>query len=276
MVRRFIYLTLLWHVGISAHMLSKEAVLADRLSKEEKLLYTNIAIASGVLAWGLTQWGYGDEAFHFRNEGWFERRTSNGGSDKLGHFYTNYLVTRMVAPLYESWGYSEHKAALYGAITAGMLSGALIELGDGFSEHGFSREDMLVDILGAVAGYFWSTNSALAQKVDIRVAYNPFLKTDNVTDVTTDYERMRHLLVLKAGGFEMFENTFMKYIELHVGYYSRNFNHDTLPLEGRKRYVYAGVGINLSALLQPYFGTYAKIFNYYQLPYSYVERARAY
>jgi len=275
-VRHLLWIFGICHALVWAQPHHVERSLLERLSKEEKLAYTNLAIASGVLVWGFTQWGYGDEDFHFRNEGWFERKTSNGGSDKLGHFYTNYLVTRLLAPLYKSWGYSEHYAALYGALTAGMLSGVLIELGDGFSEHGFSREDFIADMLGVVAGYFFATMPSLAQKIDFRVEYNPFLQSDNVTDISTDYERMKHLLVLKAEGFEMFHNTLAQYLELHVGYYTRNFNHDTLPLEGRKRYLYVGIGINLSKLLAPYVGSYARLFNYFQLPYTDVSYKHAY
>ena len=59
----------------------------DSFSKEEKVLVTNVVMAS-VIA---TQWEYGTEDLHTGSEGWFGKETSNGGSDKLGHFYTNYI-----------------------------------------------------------------------------------------------------------------------------------------------------------------------------------------
>jgi hypothetical protein len=80
---------------------------------------------------------------------------------------------------------------------------------------------------------------------------------------------MKHLIAIKAEGFEMFANSFMQYFELHIGYYTRDFNHDTMPLNDRKRYFYAGFGMNLSKLLRPAIGSYSKIFNYYQVPYTY-------
>jgi VanZ family protein len=192
---------LLFHAIVFANEENASKNLIENLSKGEKLAITNVAIASGVLIWGFTQWGYGEENFHFDNEGWFEKETSNGGSDKLGHFYTNYLMARVVAPIYESWGYKSEDAALYAALTAGMLSGILIELGDGFSEHGFSSQDFIADVLGAAAGYFWHINPSLAQKIDFRVEYAPSLHSDNVTDFTTDYEHMKHLVAIKANGF---------------------------------------------------------------------------
>ena len=256
--------------------LSLHANDADDFSKTEKMTLTNIAIASGILTWGFTQWGYGEESYHLDDEGWFENTTSNGGSDKLGHFYTNYLLTRTMAPIYEGWGYSKKEAGLYGSLTSITLSGILIEIGDGFSEHGFSRQDFIADAFGAVSGYLWYVNPSLAKKVDFRVEYNPFLKSDNITDFTTDYERMKHLLAIKAEGFELFKDTPMEYLELHVGYYSRNFNHDTMPVEERERHLYVGVGVNLSKLFRPAVGKYSTLFNYVQMPYTYIEKGRVY
>ncbi|SFV52554.1 hypothetical protein MNB_SV-12-1604 [hydrothermal vent metagenome] len=243
------------------------------LSKTEKLVLTNIGIATGVLTWGFTQWGYGDEAYHWDNEGWFEKTTSNGGSDKLGHFYTNYLTTRIMSPIYEDWGYNKKESALYGSLTSILVSGILIEIGDGYSEHGFSQNDFIADAFGALSGYLWYLNPSLAKKIDFRFEYNPFVDTGfkNQTDFTTDYERMKHLMAIKADGFEIFEDTPLKYFELHLGYYSRNFNHDSLPLEGRERNIYIGLGVNLSKLFRPTLGSYSTLFNFVQVPYSYVD-----
>lgn len=267
---------MLHKILISLLLLSNFSLFANEnnsselFTKGEKLLISNVGIATGILTWGFTQWGYGEEDFHTDNEGWFSKETSNGGSDKLGHFYTNYLMTRAIAPLYESWGYKRDEAALYGSLSSLLLSGILIEIGDGYSEHGFSTNDFIADGVGVIAGYVLHNNPSLAKKIDFRFEYNPFRDTgsENQTDFTTDYERMKHLIVIKADGFELFEENFMKYLELHAGYYSRNFNHDSLPLEGRERHLYIGVGINIQKLLYPIIGNYASFFNYVQIPYT--------
>jgi len=248
----------------------KKIDLCDNLTKEKKLTYTHVASASTVLLWGFTQWGYGEADFHFRKEGLFERETANGGADKLGHFYTNYLITRILAPLYGSWGYERKDAALYAALTAGTLSGLLIEAGDGISNYGFSHEDLLFDLLGVTVGYFWHTHSSLSDKVDFRLEFVPSFNKGDSTDFTTNYEHMKHLLVIKGDGFKVSENSFVKYMELHIGYYTRDFNHNAMPIEDRKRHLYIGLGFNLSRVLEPYIGKYAKIFNYYQMPYTYL------
>ena len=257
---------------LSAHADSKDK--SKEFSKTEKMVLTNIGIATGVVAWGFSQWGYGEESYHWDNEGWFDKTTSNGGSDKLGHFYTNYLLTRTMSPIYEEWGYSKDESALYGSLTSIMCSGILIEIGDGYSEHGFSKQDFIADAFGAFSGYLFYLNPSLAKKIDFRFEYDPFKDTGvaNQTDFTTDYERMKHLMAIKADGFELFDNTFMKYLELQVGYYSRHFNHDSLPIEGRERNLYIGLGINLSKLFRPVLGKYSSTFNYFQVPYTYIDK----
>jgi len=246
----------------------------DTLPKEDKLLITDIAIASAVIGWGFAEWGYGEEKFHLDDEGWFEKTTSNGGSDKLGHFYTNYLITRLLSDTYNKWGYSKRDSALYASLTSVGLSGFLIEVGDGFSEHGFSKNDFIADSLGALFGYIWYLNPSIAKKIDFRFEYDPFKDTDtpNQTDFTTDYERMKHLVALKLSGFDTFKNTPLKYVEFHLGYFSRHFNHDSLPIEGRERNLYVGVGLNLSELLNPLIGNYSKVFNYFQVPHTYIDK----
>ena len=245
---------------------------SSNFTPTQKLTATNILLTSAVLGWGFSQWGYGEESYHTDNEGWFEKTTNNGGSDKLGHIYTNYVATRALAPLYESWGYEKQEAGLYASFTSLMISGLLIEVGDGYSSHGFSSKDFLSDAVGVGAGYLLYMNPSLAKKVDLRVEYNPFISTDNSTDISTDYERMKHLVTIKANGFKAFEYTPLSYLELHLGYYSRNFNHDHLPIAGRDRNIYIGLGLNLSKLLNPTMGNYSKLFNYIQIPHTYIEQ----
>ncbi|MEA3522082.1 MAG: DUF2279 domain-containing protein [Campylobacterota bacterium] len=243
----------------------------NSFTKGQKVLLTNVVMGGVIAAWGYTQWDYATEDLHSGSEGWFGKETSNGGSDKLGHFYTNYLMTRLVAPFYEDWGYSKEDAALYSALTSAFQSIVIMEVGDATSpEHGFSNEDFIMDVLGSVIGYYWYRYPFVAKKIDFRVEYLPDF--DNLqSDFTTDYEHMKHLMAIKAEGFEVFENSWAEYFELHVGYYTRNFHHNGVyPIEDRERYLYAGFGVNLSHLLRPVIGKYSSIFNYYQAPYTYI------
>ena len=272
---KHLFFSLLVCISLSANENNETSLFSSSFTKTEKLIMTNAAVATVVLGWGFSEWGYGDENFHYTDEGWFEKDTPNGGADKLGHFYSNYLITRILSPIYEGWGYSNNDAALYASLTSAFFSAILIEVGDGFSVHGFSKNDLIADMLGVGAGYILATQPSLANKIDFRVEYNPFLDASDYNgDFTTDYERMKHLMVIKAEGFEAFEDNYMKYLELHIGYYTRNFDHGAGELENRERNIYVGIGINLSKLLRPTMGNYSKIFNYYQTPYTYIEATK--
>ncbi len=262
--------TILLHVNLDA---SDEnlSIEDSAFTKGQKVLLSNVVMGGVIAAWGFTQWEYGTEDLHSGSEGWFGKETSNGGSDKLGHFYTNYLITRLIAPFYEDWGYTREKAALYSSLTAAFQSIVVMEVGDATSpEHGFSNEDFAMDILGSIIGYYWYRYPSVAKKIDFRVEYLPDFN-DIQSDFTTDYEHMKHLMAIKAEGFESLQDTWAQYFELHVGYYTRNFHHNSVfPIEDRERYMYAGIGINLSHLLRPAIGKYSSIFNYYQVPYTYI------
>ncbi len=247
------------------------------ISKEKRLIYTNVAMSVAILGWGYTQWNYTQQSFRFSDEGWFEKESDEGGADKLGHLFTNYTITHIAASLFESWGYSTEDAALYAALSSIFQSVIVMELGDGTGAgYGFSREDVIADIVGSLLGYIWYRYPSISSKIDFRVEYAPDLNKKISSDLTTDYESMKHLLVLKASGFELFRDSYAKYLELHMGYYGRGFYHGDSNINNRDQYIYAGVGINLSELLAPYMGSYSKFFNYYQMPYSYLQKSNNY
>ena len=158
----------------------------------------------------------------FPDEGWFDRETDEGGADKLGHFYTAYLFSHLFAGLYERWDFDKDQAIRWGALSSLGVTG-LIEVGDAFSDYGFSYQDMVFNTLGAAAGYLLWSFPELSRKIDLRVEYNPFLSGDREFDVTTDYDRLSYLIAFKAEGFDFIENPYLKYLELHVGFRARNY-----------------------------------------------------
>ncbi len=248
------------------------------LSRSQKVILTNIAGAVVIGGWGYAQWGYFTQPFNRKKEGYLEKDTSNGGADKLGHLYSAYLITRLLAPLYEGWGYERNDAALYAALSSAFLTIGVMEFGDGTSPYGFSSEDVVMDSIGIGIGYLWHRYPALARMIDLRVEWVPdFSKLGKDTDFTTDYEHMKHLVAIKASGVAALSETPLKYAELHFGYFGRNF-HDNghpgdyhpIPVEETERYFYIAVGLNLSFILEPAIGGYSKVFNYYQMPYTYL------
>lgn len=236
-------------------------------ARNKRVAYTAGAGVSLITLWGVAKWDYFTRSPHTDSEGWFGNDTSEGGADKVGHLYSTYLASHALSYLYESWCFERDDAALYGALTSWLIMGYM-EFGDSFSDYGFSNEDMVANTVGALAGYFLYRHPDLASKIDIRWEYG---FDPQSSDFITDYENSKYLLALKLNGFEALRKTPLRYLELHVGYYTRGFDDDD---PDRERNVFVGIGLNLTDLLfRNDFKRTATFFRYYQLPYTSVQYA---
>lgn len=233
-----------------------------QLSKEDKLSYLNYATGAVIVGYGIIFWDYDTKnKFHASSEGWFEKDSPHGGTDKLGHLYVSYLSTHLYAKTYENWGYTKENALKYGVYSSFALT-TIMEISDGFAKgYGFSYEDFITNILGTTFGYFTYKYPWLDEKIDYRIEY-PLSSQIFKKDFATDYENMKYLLAFKASGFESLKRTNLKYLELYAGYYTRGYEEENS--NNAKRELYFGIGINLSKLLN------TKIFKYYQAPSSYL------
>lgn len=236
---------------------------AIEFSKEQKVVTTNIVGLSAITAWGIANWDYFDTGMNRKNEDWFSEKTKYGGADKLGHFYISYSTSHLFTSLFENWGYSRERGAFLGSVSSFAVMGWM-EVGDSFSSYGFSYEDFLMNSVGCLTGYYMAVYPELSEKIDIRVEYLPDFKT---VDFFTDYNNAKFLVALKLAGFHCIENRIAKYLELHLGYYTRGYP-DTVD---RKRNVYLGLGVNISRILNNYsMKKTAKLAGYLQVPYTYV------
>jgi hypothetical protein len=152
-----------------------------------------------------------------------------------------------------------------------------VEFLDGFSgDHGFSYEDMVMNGLGAAFSVMRSTVPGAAEKIDFRMEYLP--SGNKPFSPLSDYSGQKYLLALKLGGFEAFEDTPLRFVELHAGYYARGFTHDEEKRgEPARREPYIGIGLNLQELLSmaPAKDTIPARFarlslQYVQIPYTYI------
>ncbi|MCK5110575.1 MAG: DUF2279 domain-containing protein [Arcobacteraceae bacterium] len=231
-------------------------------SKEQKAIILNSATSLGLITWGILHWDYSlTNKMHSQSEGWFEKDTKSGGADKLGHAYAGYGMTHLFAHYYKEFGYKSDNVALYGALSSLGFT-TLMEIGDAFSPYGLSHEDAISNIIGVGFGYLSYKYPSIDDKVDFRLEYK-INKNSLKGDAVTDYENMKHLLAFKASGFDIFKNnSYLKYLELHVGYYSRGYDNIN---DEKQRNTYIGLGINFSKLFN------TKIFKYYQIPDSYLK-----
>jgi len=233
-----------------------------------RVLYTNLIGAGLVAVWGTAFWDYFSTKPIAKNEGWFGKDTKYGGADKFGHMYSTYLWSLGFSSLYEYWGINKDEALLYAPLTSWTFQ-ALMEIGDSFSaSEGFSYEDLIMNTVGAAFYYVREKYPSVKSKLDFRLEYVPDFNSN--ADFFTQYNAMKYLMALKFSGFKSMKETPLKYFEFQVGYYTRGYQ-DHNNYEDKERVIYAGIGINTSEILKAlgWIKT-SKIFNYYQLPYTYV------
>ncbi|NEW61515.1 DUF2279 domain-containing protein [Sulfurovum sp. bin170] len=231
-------------------------------SKEEKLVYLNIATTVGLLAYGFEHWGYDilHTKPHARSEDWFEKNSKHGGADKFGHAYSGYLASHLFSYAYEDWGYGHEQSALNGAISSSLFT-TIMEMGDAFSNYGLSYEDMISNTVGSILGYYTYRYREFGEKFDYRVEYKIY-KDMYEDDFTTDYENIKYIFALKGSGFDSFRDNHLRYLEVYLGYTINGFDEEPFV---RERDFFVGIGINFSKL----FGS--RVFNYYQVPDSYLQ-----
>jgi hypothetical protein len=233
-------------------------------TKEKKVLMTNIGGIAVITGWGISKWDYFENDPSINGEGWFSKNFKEGGADKFGHFYFSYTLSHILSGTFDYWSYPLKKAALLGSFSSFAITTS-IELGDSFSNFGFSYEDLIMDTIGSAVGYFLYVNPNLSNKIDFRIEFIPDL---GQPDASTDYDNMKFLVVLKLDGFESTKNTWAEYIELHLGWNVRGYSDNNMTNE---RNISVGIGINLSKVFKNFsMKKTSKIFNYYQLPYTYI------
>lgn len=235
----------------------------DGLTKEKKMLVANTSAISFITLWGLAQWDYGTSGMYFKNEQWFGERTKYGGADKLGHFWSTYALADSLTGLYENFGYTSRKANLYGFLSAWSLQ-AIMEIEDGTSEtQGFSYEDMILNTLGGLTSILMERYPELDRKIDFRVEYEFNVTPQGIFD---DYSNLNYSVVLKLDGFDSMNDSLLRYLEFHLGYYSRGYDSSDID---QQRAIYSGIGINLSKLFDARgYKKTAKCLEYIQIPYT--------
>ncbi len=243
------------------------------------LKYELGALTAGITYLGLKEWKWGSSSFRINDENWFGMNTGSGGADKLGHLYSSYAMAEFLTHRLNYKTEAMDYSAKYGAAYSwGMM--LIVEIFDGMSkDHGFSYEDLIMNTTGIAASYLKNTVPWLKDKFDLRIEYLPSDGMKGFHPVT-DYSGLKYIAALKFNGFDNLRNTPLKYLELHLGYYTRGFkDKDRDYFDKRQTKLYLGFGLNLEEFLfkkikkqigRPanYLNTF---FKYYQAPYTYIE-----
>jgi hypothetical protein len=138
---------------------------------KDNVKYINLGIPLAFAAYGALFWDWGKmKTFSFRDEGWFTKNTYAGGTDKLAHMYSHYLINRSSYYMYRQSGLT-HSEALKNSFILATSIGLLIEIGDGISHYGFAVNDLIADMAGIGLGHLLNQNAYGAttqQQVNIK------------------------------------------------------------------------------------------------------------
>lgn len=263
-------LTVILMMGVLA-ITTASAACRETLTTEErnqKVMNVTLAGAGVVTAWGVANWDYFSRKPHAESEGWFARNTDEGGADKLGHVFSTYATAQGISSLLEHWCFSQEEAAWYGAVSSFAILGWM-EAGDSFSNYGFSYEDFAANALGSLASYYRYRHPEVARKIDFRWEFG---LDPGEGDITTDYDNSKYLLALKLNGFERFNQSLLKHLELHAGYFVRGYSDAHEPDE---RNLYMGIGLNLTDFFRRRdYRAVATALNFLQTPGTYLAKER--
>lgn len=242
--------------------------------RRKKVVALNLAVTGGLAVYGAFAWDYGSDGFYTHNEGWFGRDTRYGGADKLGHAWSAYALASVYNRIYRDWGYSDEDAIAIGALSSWMQT-TIVEIGDGFSKsQGFCWQDEAMNTLGVGMAYLRHRFPAIRDTVDFRLEWfpSPAFRHGDEADVFTDYSGQKCLLAIKPDGILKTGDPLLKALEFQVGYYTRGYAvSDEEYFNGKHRYGYVGIGLNVTYLLERLTGSRAaNVFDYYQVPYTYI------
>jgi hypothetical protein len=221
---------------------------------------------------------YGSQAFHFYSEHWYGPNTYAGGADKTSHFIISASLARELALLYDGWGHTrEQSIALAFGVT--VLSGFLVEVGDGFSPYGFSWEDLTSDILGATTGLVltkYGLNDLIGLRVGKVPTHVPAPEADEY--LGSGYSTEIYSADLKISGLARrmrFDPGIARFLLTSVTYQTKGYGY-VPPIPDRQRLVGFELGLNIPEILSAagvpattWWGSALyKIFTFFRVPYT--------
>lgn len=232
-----------------------------------------LGVAAAMAATRMKDITKGGSKFHFKNEGYFGKGTETLGMDKMHHAYKTTVIADVLDGLI-----SKRMGSGRGAgTTSAILSLGLMTYGeilDGFTARtGFSNQDMVIHFAGAGIALLRNRVPGMRDKLDFRMHMIPTFSGEGLR-LADQLDKRKYLLAGQLGGFKRWEDTPLKYVEVHLGYYGRGFTErDRLAGAPLKRRVFVGLGFNMQALFPKRpatrLGRLAKgTLDYIQVPYT--------
>ena len=217
-------------------------------------------------------------SFEFANERWFQSDTYAGGADKASHIFLGYVSTQALQAAYRAVGKTPAQARAL-AFGVAALTGALIEVGDGYSQYGFAWEDIAANTIGSLVATgidAWGIHDT----VGLRFGYVKALIPDaccRYGGYGDDYSKEIYSADLKLAGFLPrvgLKPGPARFLLLSATYGSKGYRYSDEPL--RQRNIGIEIGLNLREILlavgvpeKPLWGkVLLTIATYFRFPYT--------
>ncbi len=212
-------------------------------------------------------WQGQPHSFHFKNDGWFDRNQYALGADKVGHVWSAYQLTNFSAWAYRKLGVPEGWANVGGMLNA-QLALLVMEIGDGMSPWGFSREDVISNAAGALFAYSRLRWPLVGDLTDFKWTYvvrkwEPLHGGPGKPSFFENYDDWTYWVVLR--GKRILPHS-LNFVGLGLGYHTEGFHF----LRPRQRVWLVGLDIDWSELLRPQnplLKGLITVFNIYHLPF---------
>ena len=227
--------------------------------------------------------------FVFHNEGAFAVDTYGGGADKLGHYYTAYLMNRGFAGILE-WGGFPRTTSI---VTATALTGVFftaIEFKDAYHlKYGFSWGDIVSNTSGQLTALGLMLLPQLDRAISVKIMYFPSadffhaLSTDGPLNTPEDYSGQTYLLAYHFASLPFVNREkslrALRYLDFSIGFGTRGYKPVPDPPTPVRQDLSFGFSVNFQALFDdllwpergtPSTGTQVVHFlnEVYQIPYT--------
>lgn len=230
----------------------------------------------GAVSWKFINTWTGE--FTTIKEGYFGADTYAGGADKLGHFYTDFVLVRALNSIYEDHGYSKDDALWNGA-WASFTIRTVMEVADGFTTFKFSREDLIANTAGTLVSTYLLAHPALDQIFSFSWSYMPSQeKLDGKVDwssIDNDYNGSIYHFDVRWKGLARLvvdRPTALDFYTTSISYETRGYDKER---PNKQRIVGLSFGVNLEEVIDQYAASDSwlqkakPVVRYYKVPYTF-------
>lgn len=220
------------------------------------------ATAVGVAYGGFATWAYfawyhnqPNLPFEYGGDGYFGKKTYAGGADKVGHLWAGYALGRITSQILRKGGWGTLESSVVGGGLSLLLFTG-VEIKDGY-HYQFSPGDQIGNAVGAGLAVLLENVPALDKRFDLRVEYVPStefrrgLREDGDIDVANDYSGQMTFLAYHLNSIESLRWSWLRYIDVGVGYRTRNYKPTPLNDDAiRRQELFFGISLNAQELAQ--------------------------